>query len=361
MDIRLQFQQQQGSYANHLAHPKLITFKHRELITIGRGDDCDLTLPCHTKTISRYHARILTKGKHFILTDTSANGTFINGSDQPVGYNQSTLLKSGDILHVGEYTLAFNPKTVHTESPKGTKPPSPNNSVTPPQKTSQQRRVLAPKTASRPIPKDWYTPAKKTVTQTVNKGVNKPQKQSLPTTRPENQYVDELLQGLGIDHMSQHMTPSQMFMIGRCLHTTLKSMIKQREHIEKIKSTLSIRRNKALRDRQPDLDALLKKILDNSIDKSAMHQILMAHHRQFIEDQTFIYESVAQDYNVSELSPSAIGQWNKQCVNIKNKIQVYIGDCIRKLNSKNTQPRIHKTNGKFAETKQPNKTTRHDD
>ena len=372
MDIQLQLQQQKGSHSGDLTKRQLMTFKRRERIIIGRDDDCDLTLPCSEKIISRHHARILKKGQQFILTDTSANGTFLNGSKQAIGYNKSAVLKSNDSVHIGQYTLVFNPKTIQAESQQTVKPHSPGKNS-----TSQPKNIEAvstPQPTPGLIPQDWNAPVKKP----AKKNTNTVQKKAPLATHHESQYIDELLKGLGVanaSEVSQHITPAKMFIIGRCLQTTLKSMVKQREHVEKVRSTLRVRKNTASTDKQPDFDALLRKILDNGTDSSAILPMLMEYHRQLIEEQTAIYKRVhkASGTSADELTPLTskrrllpdmsqwgdyTSRWREQCVEVKNRIQTHVTDYVKKLNRKSAREQYIKRTMNLREHNKRVKKTR---
>lgn len=66
------------------------------LLTIGRGDDCDIKLPDHS--VSRRHARIESIDDGFYVSDqNSTNGTFVN--DKQI--DEARLLRDGDYLRVG--------------------------------------------------------------------------------------------------------------------------------------------------------------------------------------------------------------------------------------------------------------------
>jgi pSer/pThr/pTyr-binding forkhead associated (FHA) protein len=57
------------------AAPVRVTKRH---FVIGRGDDCDLTLPC--RLVSRHHAEIRRRGDGVYVRDLdSRNGTLLNG------------------------------------------------------------------------------------------------------------------------------------------------------------------------------------------------------------------------------------------------------------------------------------------
>lgn len=73
-------------------------------LTVGRGDENDLTLPDPDNMISRNHCVIEAKGDLIVVTDLSSNGTFLNYSKTPLG-KREVPLNDGDILSVGPYEL----------------------------------------------------------------------------------------------------------------------------------------------------------------------------------------------------------------------------------------------------------------
>ena len=65
--------------------------------TIGRAKDNSMVLPC--KTISSYHAKIMTFGNSAYIQDLdSTNGVFVNGKPK-----QFQVLHEGDSIDLGEY------------------------------------------------------------------------------------------------------------------------------------------------------------------------------------------------------------------------------------------------------------------
>ena len=94
----------------------------KDLITIGRSEKCDL--PVDNPGVSRVHCQIQYKQntKTYILHDNgSSNGTFINGVKIP----GQQLLKNGDSINLGKFTVIFE-----TEAHDEEAPPKPNVSVT---------------------------------------------------------------------------------------------------------------------------------------------------------------------------------------------------------------------------------------
>ncbi len=74
-------------------------------ITIGRAPDNDLVLADSARQLSKWHCRIEGGGGAYTLTDTSANGVFMNGAAERVGRDQTVALNPGDSLRIGEYEL----------------------------------------------------------------------------------------------------------------------------------------------------------------------------------------------------------------------------------------------------------------
>ena len=67
----------------------------REVMTIGRGADCDIVLP--ERPVSRLHARIERRYQGYMLIDLgSKNGTHVNGQE----VKQPYLLQDGDEIQI---------------------------------------------------------------------------------------------------------------------------------------------------------------------------------------------------------------------------------------------------------------------
>jgi type VI secretion system protein len=73
--------------------------------TIGRGTDNAWILPDPERYLSGKHARIDFRSGSYVLVDTSSNGTYINGSQLPLGKYRDYVLKDGDYVRLGEYEL----------------------------------------------------------------------------------------------------------------------------------------------------------------------------------------------------------------------------------------------------------------
>jgi type VI secretion system protein len=73
--------------------------------TIGRGTDNAWILPDPDRYLSGKHIRIDFRSGVYVLVDTSSNGTYVNGSQVPLGKYHDYVLKDGDYLRLGEYEL----------------------------------------------------------------------------------------------------------------------------------------------------------------------------------------------------------------------------------------------------------------
>ncbi|WP_026377031.1 type VI secretion system-associated FHA domain protein TagH [Aestuariibacter salexigens] len=95
-------------------------------VTLGRASDNGFVVHDPEKYSSRYHARILFEGGAYVLEDTSAAGTLVNGQYH-LSNGQRIELQSGDEIEIGEciITVEFaqsNPATDFT-SPQTTSRP----------------------------------------------------------------------------------------------------------------------------------------------------------------------------------------------------------------------------------------------
>ncbi|HTV97594.1 MAG TPA: type VI secretion system-associated FHA domain protein TagH [Steroidobacteraceae bacterium] len=73
--------------------------------TIGRSTDNAWILPDPDRYLSGKHVRIDFRAGSYVLVDTSSNGTYVNGSQVPIGKYHDYVLKDGDYLRLGEYEL----------------------------------------------------------------------------------------------------------------------------------------------------------------------------------------------------------------------------------------------------------------
>jgi type VI secretion system protein len=71
--------------------------------TIGRGQENFWTLEDPERYLSTRHMQISCGGGRYFLTDLSTNGTFLNGSAEPIGKGSRVELKDGDTFSLGDY------------------------------------------------------------------------------------------------------------------------------------------------------------------------------------------------------------------------------------------------------------------
>jgi type VI secretion system protein len=73
--------------------------------TIGRGTDNDWILPDPEKHLSSHHCIIEEQGAHYVITDVSRNGVYLNNVERPLGNGSSSVLTDGDLIAIGDYQI----------------------------------------------------------------------------------------------------------------------------------------------------------------------------------------------------------------------------------------------------------------
>lgn len=73
---------------------------------LGRGADNDWVMPDPAKILSKHHCSFLQQGSFWVVSDTSANGTFINEDDEPIGPGHIRAIANGDRLRLGGYEIS---------------------------------------------------------------------------------------------------------------------------------------------------------------------------------------------------------------------------------------------------------------
>ncbi|MDO9708755.1 type VI secretion system-associated FHA domain protein TagH [Paracraurococcus lichenis] len=74
-------------------------------VTLGRGPDNDWVLPDPTRHVSKRHCVLSWHPEGWRLTDTSANGTFLNEEPTPIGQGRSRDLRDGDRIRLGPFEV----------------------------------------------------------------------------------------------------------------------------------------------------------------------------------------------------------------------------------------------------------------
>src|SRR5277367_5750487 len=77
----------------------------RGTLSIGRAPGNDWVLPDPERQLSKTHCVIAAAGGHYLLTDLSTNGVFVNGAAERVPRNGEVELTDGDEIRLGEYVL----------------------------------------------------------------------------------------------------------------------------------------------------------------------------------------------------------------------------------------------------------------
>jgi predicted component of type VI protein secretion system len=81
---------------------------HEEGGTIGRSLQNDWILPDPDRYISSRHATIDYKGGMWYLADTSSNGVYMNGENEPVGKGNPRRLFDGDQMRMGDFEFEIS-------------------------------------------------------------------------------------------------------------------------------------------------------------------------------------------------------------------------------------------------------------
>lgn len=85
--------------------------------TLGRGDSNTWVLPDPDKFLSSCHCEILVEGGRYFLLDLSTNGTFLNGSPEPLGKGTRAPLGEGDYFELGDYRFSAKVNPGQSSSP----------------------------------------------------------------------------------------------------------------------------------------------------------------------------------------------------------------------------------------------------
>ncbi|SFH79898.1 type VI secretion system-associated FHA domain protein TagH [Albimonas pacifica] len=88
------------------------------VLTVGRGEENDLTLPDPERTLSKRHCVIEARGGDYVVVDLSTNGTFLNYAPERLG-DAPTPLDDGDVIGVGGYELVVE---IEAEAPEAADP-----------------------------------------------------------------------------------------------------------------------------------------------------------------------------------------------------------------------------------------------
>ena len=84
--------------------------------TIGRGEENTWVIEDPDRFISSTHTQIVFENGHYYLSDVSTNGTFLNGSPEPIGNGNRVPLKDGDVFSLSDYEFQV---TMRSEQESG--------------------------------------------------------------------------------------------------------------------------------------------------------------------------------------------------------------------------------------------------
>ena len=232
--------------------PAKVTFaQKKKTIFLGRESECEVTLQCQDKIISRKHAQITQQQDGYELIDLSANGTFTNNNRMPIGFGKSVKFNDSIIVNIGAFKLKIEPiaarpllhKKIETnalsETLKTTQQPIPKRQEKPRKSLPAANISQAFIPPSVVIPEDWNAPFDTKKQAPRN---NTPRKIDTLIDQGDKQLIASLLKGLGLgDPKSrQSLSNENMVAIGRCLRMAISGTLKQVEHVENIKSKLCL-------------------------------------------------------------------------------------------------------------------------
>lgn len=345
-----------------------VSFRNQDTVIIGRENSCDLTLDCDEKIISRQHARITQTGEIFRLTDTSANGTYLNNQSQPLGNGNSVNIQNNDIIRLGDYILKI---ILHDESKQTQAKPHRKATHTPSAAPHPDKSEPKEKTKNKPLKSDAYKkgnarkpketlgkinesflPPNVTIPENWDTSLS-PQKQinkhhvpeklkrSLNFSDQESVLLNSLLKGLGMskEDVDANLSADNMLALGRCVRASIAGMIKQRDQSDKIKSKLCFDDNSMLKALNyssfaefKTAEEFLQTLLSSEQKTHSEFPLeVMKCQKELMEDQAAIYKSYnkAIDSFREELSPFTIEalfqEQQKSGINIAEKLVPSIG------------------------------------
>lgn len=353
MEIKLQAIQKPRS--NVTLEDNVISFNNCDVVVIGREASCDLMLECDEKIISRRHARISKIGNVFKLTDTSANGTYLNNQNQPLGNGNSVDIYHNDIIRLGNYALKISfPKQQIRQHPteaikkvkyEQARPSDKKTKHTRSQGVPTKKNTVESKSYKRnanikgnsgnilgnananfsppniTIPENWdmsFSATKTIIENNVPEKLKKPLNFSEQHSNNDTILLKSLLKGLGMSkqEIDTQLTADNMVALGRCVRVSIAGMIKQRDQSDKIKSKLCFDENSMLKALNyssfadfKNTEEFLKALLSPKQKTHSEFPLeVMRCQKELMEDQAAIYKSYnkAIDSFREELSPFKI-------------------------------------------------------
>ena len=94
--------------------PANVTNPHTSMVfaenggTIGRANNNVWVLDDPERFMSSRHSQVTCENGQYYLTDLSTNGTFLNGSPEPIGKGNKVALNDGDVFSLSDYEFQVN-------------------------------------------------------------------------------------------------------------------------------------------------------------------------------------------------------------------------------------------------------------
>ncbi len=101
MQLTLTIRTASGSPADNL---QARTFDQFPVI-IGRSTSCHFVLNDPSLYVSSNHAVVIEDQGQLLVEDTSSNGVYINSANDPIGRGQTSTLRDGDTIAIGDYSI----------------------------------------------------------------------------------------------------------------------------------------------------------------------------------------------------------------------------------------------------------------
>lgn len=76
-------------------------------LVIGRSGDADWQIDDPDMFVSRAHCTVSSRGDGYFVTDTSSSGLFVDDAQAPLGAGNSTRLRNGTRLRLGDYVVGI--------------------------------------------------------------------------------------------------------------------------------------------------------------------------------------------------------------------------------------------------------------
>jgi len=322
--------------------------------SIGRDAKCDLVLDCNEKIVSRLHAKITFQNTQFSIHDLSANGVYINTSEEPIGQNLSYALNHGDIIRIGHYTLQA---VIEEEVPVLDKNKV-GNLGTLSKKENPQANVANHKVSVIPkmqvvesVHKLAVIPSKQIIPEKTKIGFGAPEDSFTPPAAsiPENwdaefslgktsktpsdisdsgntlrfanqqtKLITQLLKGMGArkELSAEEITPETMELIGRSLRIAVNGLMMTRKTLQAAKNDRCLDAMPTARQRDADplghietIDTFISTLLDPH-DRAQNNIVnnLADSYKDIIDDQKDLNAGIqlAVENVMNSLSPSAV-------------------------------------------------------